>query len=187
MSLFINETHNLMNIMALKKVHILYTGPFDSDILSVIARSIESSLTGDPIINKKLFKIFIELCQNISYYSDEQEEVLNDYGELKSTGIGTIAIQEFDDYFTFATGNITALEKITPVLDKCKKINSLDREGLREFRREMRKLEPSSRGGGNIGLIQVALTAENSLEYALIPVQGNEYFYTIGVKINKKY
>lgn len=189
MSIKVKETHDLMNVMAVEKVHVLYTGPFDSDILSVIAQSIENSLTENPIVNRKMFKIFVELCQNISYYSLEQEYLRSDKEQSHSmgTGIGTIAIQEFRDYFTFATGNVTNEKQIRNVIEKCKKINELNREELREFRRQQRKLDPSSRGGGNIGLIQVALTSENKIDYKIIPIGDDKLFYTVGVRINKKY
>ncbi len=187
MALKIKETHYLMNVMAVNKVHVLYTGPFDSDILSIIASSIQNSLSGNPVVDMKIFKIFIELCQNISYYSLEQEEPDIASGEKHGTGIGTIAIQEYNDHFIFATGNVTNHELISSVVEKCDKINALDREQLREYRREQRKLGPGVRGGGNIGLIQVALTSENKIDYKLIPVAGGNLFYTIGIKINKKY
>jgi len=68
------EKEELFTTMTRKDVRISYTGPFDSQVLSVIAKNIEASLSANPIINKKIFKIFIELAQNISYYSAEQKK-----------------------------------------------------------------------------------------------------------------
>jgi hypothetical protein len=168
--------------MVAQNVHMSYTGPFDGQVLSVIAKNIEFSLSENPRVNKKMFKIFIELAQNISFYSREMHRS----ADGSEAGIGTLTIQEFDDHFTFATGNMADREKIKPVLAKCDAINALDREALRDFKRGQRKQSPSEKGGGNIGLIQVALTAENPLEYKIIPVDDQTAFYIVAVKINKE-
>jgi len=101
-------------------------------------------------------------------------------------GIGTMTIQEMDKHFVFATGNMTDPESIKPVIEKCKTINKLDRKELRTLKREYRKFPPSSKGGGNIGLIQVALTAESKLDYQLIPVKEDLAFYVVAVSIPKE-
>lgn len=175
------EKKKLIDQMTGENVSISYTGPFDGQVLSVIAKNIEYSLSVNPQVNKKMFKIFLELAQNIAYYSEEKN--INNRGE--SAGIGTLAIQEFNQYFVFATGNMVQLDVAKHVIDKCDKINSLERKELREFKRQQRKLPPGEKGGGNIGLIQVALTAENRLNYKVIPVDDNKYFFIIGVRINK--
>ncbi len=175
------EEEELFTTMTRKDVRISYTGPFDSQVLSVIAKNIEASLSLNPVLNKKIFKIFIELAQNISYYSAEQKKAKD--GSI--AGIGTMTIQELDNHFVFATGNMTDTEKIKPVIAKCEAINKLDRKELRSLKREYRKLPPSSKGGGNIGLIQVALTAESLIDFQLIPVEENLAFYVVAVKVPK--
>ena len=94
------DSMDFFNSMLNENVQISYTGVFDSQILSVIAKNIEFSLSENPVVNKKMFKIFIELAQNISFYSLEQT-VNCDGG---SSGYGTLTIQEFNDYFV--AGNI---------------------------------------------------------------------------------
>ncbi len=175
------EKKKLLDQMTGENVSISYTGPFDGQVLSVIAKNIEYSLSVNPQVNKKMFKIFLELAQNIAYYSEEQN--VNKRGE--SAGVGTLAIQEFGKHFIFATGNMVKSEMAKHVINKCDKINSLKRDELREFKRQQRKLPPGAKGGGNIGLIQVALTAENRLNYKVIPIDDSKYFFIIGVRINK--
>ena len=45
-------------------VVVCYIGPFDGQILSLLASNIEDSLWDDPKRGKKFFKIFIELCSS---------------------------------------------------------------------------------------------------------------------------
>lgn len=175
------ESVNIRKRRATDNVCISYTGLFDSEILTVLAQGIEGTLSDNDKVNKKVFKIFLELAQNISQYSYERE--INSSGE--SMGVGTMLIREFDDYYQFSTGNKTTMESIVPVLEKCDNINSMTRDKLREYRRLQRNMPASAKGGGNIGLIQVALTADNPIEYGLVKCEDNNYFYIVSVKINK--
>ncbi len=176
------ESENLLKHRTVDNVAISYTGIFDTEILSVLAKEIEGALSSDDKINKKVFKIFIELAQNISFYSLERE--LN--GEGSDMGVGTMIIRNFDKYFEFSTGNKTTMENIIPVMEKCDNINSMTREKLREYRRLQRNMPAGAKGGGNIGLIQVALTAGNPIEYSLIKCEDGSYFYIVSVRINKE-
>lgn len=176
------ESENFLKHRTIDNVAISYTGIFDTEILSVLAKEIEGTLSSDDRINKKVFKIFIELAQNISFYSLERE--LN--GDGTDMGVGTMIIRNFDKYFEFSTGNKTTLENIIPVMEKCDNINSMTREKLREYRRLQRNMPAGAKGGGNIGLIQVALTAGNPIEYSLIKCEDGSYFYIVSVRINKE-
>ncbi|MBO4772903.1 MAG: SiaB family protein kinase [Bacteroidales bacterium] len=162
-------------------IAISYTGIFDTEILSVLAKEIEGTLSPDDKVNKKVFKIFIELAQNIAFYSLEREA----NAEGTDTGVGTMVIRNYDDHYVFSTGNKTTMENIIPVMEKCDNINSMSRDKLREYRRLQRNMPAGEKGGGNIGLIQVALTASNPLEYSLIKCPDGTYFYIVSVRIDK--
>lgn len=158
-----------------------YKGPFDEYILAQIGTYIKQIIAKDPKASKKMFNIFIELAQNISFYSDE----LNNLDIEKKIGIGTLVIAEFENHYAFSTGNIVRNDDVVAVIEKCEIINSLDREGLRQYKREQRKLPQGPRGSGHIGLIQVALTAANPLEFEVVPVNDRHSFFSIVVNINK--
>ncbi len=173
------EYHNLFN----QNILMSYKGPIDERVMSVIGDNIDVLLKDNPEASKKIFKIFMELAQNVWLYSTEKSRLSND----KTIGTGTIVIGEFGNYFTFITGNVVSNEDILPVVEKCEIINSLDRESLREYKREQRRLaKHSDKSGGNIGLIQVALTAEGPLDIELTPVDDTTSFFSIAVKVDKK-
>ena len=174
------EYHNLL----LQNILVSYKGPIDERIMTVIGDNIEMVTNdGNDKARSKIFKIFMELAQNVWLYS--AESCVTSSG--RTIGMGTLVIGEFGDSYTFVTGNIVRNSDIEPVIEKCEIINSLDRESLREYRREQRRLakDASSKNSGNIGLIQVALTAESPLDIELTPVSDEESFFSIAVKINK--
>ena len=160
---------------------ISYNGPFDAQVLSVIAENIEYSLSNNPRVSKKIFKIFIELAQNISYYSAEKQK--NETGS--DFGVGILILREFEDYYSFSTGNIIDKKQVLPVIQKCETINMLDREKLRQYKRKLRNMPSGVPGGGNIGLVQVALTADYPIEYSIITLDEEKSFYIVSVKVNK--
>ena len=164
-----------------KNILMAYNGPFDSQVLSMFGQNIQHSISEDQKLNKTIFKVFIELAQNVSYYSDEKEQTQK--GE--NAGIGTFIIQSFDDHYLFILGNpINEMHK-SILEDKCSKINSFDRDALRSYKRELRNLPAGERGTGNIGLVQAALLSRNSLDYTFIDINEKKSFYIIAVKINK--
>jgi len=97
-----------------------------------------------------------------------------------------LVIGEFDEHFTFITGNVVKNEDVIPLINKCEKINSLDREGLRQYKREMRGLPSDGRDGANIGLIKVALTSENPLDIEVTPIDNEFSFFSLSVKVLKQ-
>ncbi len=173
-----NNTHK-ENYM---RTIISYKGPFDAQVLSVIAENIEYSLSSNPKVSRKIFKIFIELAQNISFYSYERQKT--DEGGM--FGSGVLILREYKDYYSFSTGNMVANTIVLPLIQKCEAINILDREGLRQYKRKLRNMPSGVPGGGNIGLVQVALTSGYPLRYNVISVDDQKSFYIVNIRINKE-
>jgi len=163
-------------------IQMCYSGPFDSLILSVLANNIENNTNANQIVVKKLYKIFIELTQNVALYSYERIKYETNN---TSVGFGSVMVRESDDYLVIIVGNITSKQDIEPIIERCNTINSLTHEDLREYKRKQRKAPNNKLGSGNIGLIQVALIAENALDFKTVNLNEDEYFYLVSVKINK--
>ena len=164
-----------------QNIALSYKGPIDEKILQTIGYYIESFLSKHPKAGKKIFKVFIELAQNISYYSAEKSIFKGE----REIGTGLFLISEGEDSYTFMTGNLVKNDDIYAITDKSEIINSLDRDELREYKREQRKLPSGPKGGAHIGLIQVALTSANPLDIEISPVDDALSFFSIAVKIDK--
>ena len=177
-----NGTLEILQLMMKNKVVASYIGPFDGNILSLLAENIKGSLWGDAKQGKRFFKIFIELAQNISLYSAEKKPTKKDSSAF---GEGSLIISEYDDYFLFSAGNVVYSETAELLTSKCKKINDLDRMGQRKLKGELR-YKPHEKGGGNIGLVQVALASRHKLGFRIIPIEDTDKsFYIISVRIDK--
>jgi hypothetical protein len=160
-----------------------YKGPLSDVLLSEFSRDIREKLNReDPKIGKKVFAIFMELAQNVLYYSKEE----NLFGDKKDK-VGTLVIVHNEEFYRLITGNLVYKKDVPFLEEKCKVINSLDRDGLREYKRSLRN-NPSggeSKGAG-IGLVQAALTASNPLEVEIQEVGNNFAFFVLSVYVRKQ-
>ncbi len=157
-----------------------YVGLFDGEILSVLAENIKFSLKLTQSQGRKFFKIFIELAQNISLHS----AVRTINKKNKSFGEGSLIIHEFEKYFIISTGNIIENKDVKELSEKCKLINTLDRDGLRQLKIKLRG-QKNDLGGGNIGLVHVALIAKQKIEFKFTEIEDNKSFYVVRVRIYK--
>lgn len=162
-----------------KEIQLSYTGPFDGKVLSVLGDYISEIIGRDSLAGQKMFKIFIELAQNIGFYSSEKRDT------VPNVGVGTLIIRDDGHKLYLHTGNLVDNKDADAIIEKCEIINSLDREGLREFKRHQRNLPPGNKGTANVGLIQVALTSENPLKFETTPVNATQSFFSIMVTVNK--
>ena len=80
---------NIVSIM-MDKTLLSYKGPFYIELISVFGTNIRNF--NDVYINarKKLFKIFIELSQNVSNYSEDFHMVNN----IQRIGVGELDVKE---------------------------------------------------------------------------------------------
>ena len=165
-------------------VIIYYKGPFLESILARISEDIKLRFENDPITRQKVFSIFIELAQNIAHHSSERNIYTGE--QLKRSGNGTFQISESDTHFTLVAGNLIRNEQVPEIIDKCNTINELDVEGLRKLKRDLRNLpKRENQKGANIGLVDIALKAQNPLQVEVAPVNEELSYFIISVDVSK--
>jgi hypothetical protein len=158
-----------------------YHGPIDIDLVSFASNYAKKCIRTTPQTTGKIYKVFIELAQNVSYYSARQHDNNKTFG----SGIGWFKIDEKNDYFAISTGNFI-LKEHGPILKKnCKEINSLNEDELRELKRITRSQAGKRDIGAHIGLIQMGLITGNELDMAIESIDENHSFFTITAKVDK--
>lgn len=171
----------------LEKDHILicYKGPFLERVLTLLGEKINLLISEDPRLNKKVFSIFIELAQNIAYYSEERYS--QGPNAEKTYGKGTFIICEAKGHYTLTSANLIKKSWAQEILYKSEMINKLDAEGLRSLKRELRN-KPRYEGqlGGNIGLIDIALKAGTSLDVEIVEVDEQHSFFSLSIDVPKE-
>lgn len=147
-------------------VILYYRGPMSSDVLKEISQDIKVKLYHNQVLSRRAFSIYMELAQNILYYSPEKIKI-----DQHEESIGAVLLLEKDTDYFFSCANLIENDQLKDIIGHCEMINSLNRKALRDYKRAQRKAPPKkySKGAG-IGLIQVSITARSPilLEYRKI-------------------
>ena len=163
------------------KTVIEYEGPFFIHILTVFSKYVKILTRDYPEASKKIYKIFFELTQNITYYSAE----INEINEDNRTGVGMFCLEEDDNFYIFSTENKVLKEHGLILKNRCDYINSLESKDLRELKREQRILSQGEKLGAHIGLMQAALISNYALKVDIYKINKEFSMYKLTVTIDK--
>lgn len=161
-----------------------YKGPLNDALLSNFSKNLRSRMklsSENKSVGKKVFAIFMELAQNVVFYSREADSFDG------SDKVGTIVVLQSEDHYKVMTGNLIVKESIPKLLERAEHINTLNRDELREYKRERRSApqEEESKGAG-IGLIHVAITSGQELEVDIKELDDERSFYILAANISRE-
>lgn len=161
---------------------IAYEGPFFIDLLTIFGNYLKIMTEDDPLIQKKLFKIYVELSQNVAYYA---EEYLTLESEAKTIGIGELRVTRDLDQYQLITKNLVKIKDANVLSQRCDIINNSSIEDLKDLKRELRKSSESNKLGARIGLVQARLISNNHLDFDIIEKNRNYSYFKLTIKFDK--
>jgi len=167
-------------------VFFAYAGNITSGQINLILEEIEEKFVGLESINmrirKKVYNIMVESLQNLFHHSDElPEELVDCLGQR----YGMIVIKRKDDDFRIIAGNFVSATNQKNLTGKIEKINSLSTDELKEMYKYILNYQKMSpKGGGGLGLIDIARKSENQLGYKFYPFNEGYSFYTLDIFIS---
>ncbi|MBN1116074.1 MAG: SiaB family protein kinase [Bacteroidales bacterium] len=167
----------------LKKNIVAYNGPLTINLISLMANHLKEIIPFEQGLRKKVFRVFIELTQNVSYYSALVSE--SPKAEQPKRGIGWYTLDDYDEYLLFKTGNLIFKEHGPILIKNTDEINKLSDEDLRMLKRKTRSQAAVRDIGAHIGLIQTGIISGNPIEVNISEVDDKHSFFEIAVKINK--
>jgi hypothetical protein len=163
--------------------HLLfYEGPFFIDLLTMMGNYLKLYTKNYPVTQKKLFKIYVELAQNVSNYAEETFLLSN---ENKRIGIGELYLSDKETHYRFTTKNVVKARDAKILSQRCEIINNSNEQQLRELKRELRKTSPGAKYGARIGLVHAKLLSQNNLEYTTIAKDRHLSIFKITAKVDK--
>jgi Family of unknown function (DUF6272) len=174
--------HHYLNLND-TEVMMSYKGPMSDVIIYELSKDVQDKLIEDPKAGKKVYSIFMELAQNVFFYSSETTHFAD-----KTYRIGSIVLTQDEDNYTLTAGNIVEKKWIPVLWDRCEMINSMDRESLRKLKFEQRdsgeKASDNSKGAG-IGLVQMALTSAQPVSVEFRDMNDSHSFFALSVSVRK--
>lgn len=139
----------------------IYRGSFSQNLTRKILSLAESNLqklVDKSSLQNRIYFIMVEGLQNVTRH---QEEVVSDDVDDYS---GIFAIQKQGGRYLITTGNLIVNSKVDSLKQRLERVNSLDREELKNLHREILSTgELSDKGGAGLGLIEMARRSGNKL------------------------
>jgi hypothetical protein len=170
--------------MCERNIMLDFQGAISQDMLVGMGEVLKNKCSqevGSAAVVNKIFAVFIEMAQNIAFYSAERNTLGNGNAEV---GAGIIMVTEENKCYTITSGNLVEKNAIPGIIDHCQKINRLDRDQLKQFYKEQINLsrEKGKKSGG-IGLIAVVRKSGNPISYQVTTVDDRLSFLALSVQI----
>ena len=175
------DRHNIM---------LSFKGEISSDLLTSILHITESKLDRieeDSKVKKKVFNVLVECLQNLYHHIDEMPadnsngSPAEEETELKSA---ILMIGRESGAYYIMTGNHILNDKIEGLKKKLDDINAMTREELKAHYQDVLSNQGfSNKGGGGLGMIDIARKSGQKLVYNFQPVNETSSFFSLHIKI----
>ncbi|MCK5691353.1 MAG: SiaB family protein kinase, partial [Bacteroidales bacterium] len=98
---------------------------------------------------------------------------------------GILVVSRQDDKYKISTGNFIGQDKVDVLRNKIDKINSMTREELKDmYKFILNHQRLSEKGGGGLGLVDIARKTGNQLDYTFEKFDDTYYFFNLDVFID---
>ncbi|MCU0433396.1 MAG: SiaB family protein kinase [Bacteroidia bacterium] len=175
--------HSFYRQMIDNNLLMIYEGEFSQEITRSVLNLTEKSFEMnnlDPGLRKKVVNVMIESLQNICKHQYTVSEAGKD-GFIPAV----FMIGKRNGNYVIITGNMVHKQAESILTAKIDKINSFDKEGLKQYYKESRlAAKLSDVGGAGLGLIDMARKSGNSLIYRFDEAEDQTLFYTLLVEIS---
>jgi hypothetical protein len=170
--------------MTAQKLILVYEGDFTQEttksILTMAERNLDSS-GEEANIKRKVFNVMVEALQNIVKHSDELVD-----GVMKSHA-AIFLIGREENRYSVMSGNAVRKTNISKLKEKLEKINSLDKEGLKElYKSIIKNTTISEKGGAGLGFVDMARKSGTKLEYEFPEMSTDYAFFCLKVNVSRE-
>jgi len=179
------DIFDLYNRMESDKILLSFKGDVTSDLTASILHIIEQRLIEmdeTPKLRKRVYNVLVECLQNLYHHIEDAVDT-SDAEPDKRSAIFTIGLNSHG--YSITTGNYIDTSKVERFSSQLNRINSLSPEDLKQFYKEvLSNDERSDRGGGGLGMIDIARKTGKKLNFDFIPVSDNLSFFSLNINID---
>ena len=157
------------------------SGELISNVLEV-AESKMDEFNESSKIRKKVYNVLVESLQNLYHHIEVlPEKMFEEYGAK----FGILVVSRHEDRYKISTGNFISQEKVDVLRNKIDKINSMGKEELKDmYKFILNHQRLSEKGGGGLGLVDIARKTGNKLEYTFEKYDNIYYFFNLDVFVD---
>lgn len=181
MSFNIDERYKKMNK---GEVLLAYKGSITAELITNVLGVVESKLDhviSKSITKKKIYNILVESLQNLYHHVDDLPDEINEGMDIH---FGIFVISKVDDQYVIRTGNFLKSDKVKKLKERLDKIRSLSKDELKElYKFVLNNQKFSEKGGGGLGLIDIARRTDGRVDYEFDEFDDNYSFFNLNITI----
>lgn len=162
-----------------------YQGVITSEVINTILEQVENKLDNtdkDTKLRKKLYNVLVEALQNLYHHVEDLPDGV--YENLRNK-FGSVIINKIEQGYKISSGNFISSNRIKMVKDKLDKINSLTQDELKDmYKFILNHQKLTAKGGGGLGLVDIARKTGNKFDYSFQNVNNAYYFFNLDIIVS---
>lgn len=179
------DVFEIYNKMERNNILLSFKGEITSDLLTSILQVMENKMENmqeEPKMKKKVYNVLVECLQNLYHHLDDSSNFTGDINRSAIFMIGKI-----DGKYSIFTGNYILNENINGLKARLDEVNSLSKEELKEYyKKVLNNGEMSLKGGGGLGMIDIARKTGEKLEYDFLEIDNKVSFFTLNIIVSQQ-
>jgi len=168
-------------------VILYYKGNIDSDVINHVLDTVEDKMVQvneQSKLRKKVYNVLVESLQNLYHHVDK---VPDDYEDQSSERYGVLLVKKVETGYKIITGNFVKAENIEKLEERIKRINRSSHEEIKElYKFILNHQKISQKGGGGLGLVDIARKTGNRLDYAFSEYNSKHSFFYMNILVNEE-
>ena len=166
-------------------VILYYKGNIDSDVINHVLDTVEDKMVEineQSKLRKKVYNVLVESLQNLYHHVDQ---VPADFEDQSADRYGLLIVKRLNKGYKIITGNFVQKENIEKLEERIKRINRSSHEEIKElYKFILNHQKISQKGGGGLGLVDIARKTGNKLEYSFKEYNDNHSFFYLNILIS---
>ncbi len=180
----IHEIFDMYDSMERKNIMLSFKGDMSTDLLTSILQVIENKLDRfgeSPKVKKRIFNILVECLQNLHHHLDMPPRQLGN----DSPSVLVMVAKNVTGY-SIITGNFILNDNADELKTRLEEINSMSLDEVKNlYKSVLADGKLSDKGGGGLGMIDIARKSGEKLEYGFIPFSDGSSFFSLNVKVSQ--
>jgi hypothetical protein len=178
------DVENYLSDHTAGNVILYHKGNVDSDIINHALDTVEDKMmeiNEHSRLRKKVYNVLVESLQNLYHHVDKVPEGFEDQ---TSERYGLLIVKKLDEGYKIITGNFVQSDNIAKLEEKIKRINRSSHDEIKElYKFILNHQRISEKGGGGLGLVDIARKTGHRLEYKFDQYNDNYSFFYLDILI----
>jgi hypothetical protein len=178
---------NYLSDLSNGNIILFYKGNVDSDVINHVLDTVEDKMVEvneQSKLRKKIYNVLVESLQNLYHHVDRVPE---DFEDQTSEKFGLLVVKKVDSGYKIITGNFVQTENVEKLEEKIKRINRSSHEELKElYKFILNHQRISAKGGGGLGLVDIARKTGNKLEYTFKEYNDKYSFFYLNILVSEE-